>query len=220
MASQNAFAGSTHTDAICEDSSLTPDENGLCTATTGATCADGSTPVNDICTDNSAATCADGSTPSGDICTATFAPGCPAFAPYDNILNECSGSNGNFPADCDPGALNTVDDVCEVFVGATCADGSTPVNDICTATTGATCADGSTPVNDICTTTVSAICLDGSIPVLAWCIPPTIVAGELLPTESTTLVIAGLSSMIWMVPAVAGIAGAGIYLVKTRTNKD
>ena len=63
MASQNAFAGSTHTDAICEDSSLTPDENGLCTATTGATCADGSTPVNDICTATTGATCADGSTP-------------------------------------------------------------------------------------------------------------------------------------------------------------
>lgn len=49
---------------------------------------------------------------------------------------------------------------------------------------------------------------------------PTPVAGELLSLDSTSLVIAGLaSSMIWMVPAVAGIAGAGIYLVKVRTSR-
>jgi len=49
---------------------------------------------------------------------------------------------------------------------------------------------------------------------------PTTVAGELLPLDNTALVIAGLSSMIWMVPVVAGLAGAGIYLVKFRANRD
>ena len=35
------------------------------------------------------------------------------------------------------------------------------------------------------------------------------------------LMIAGISaSAIWMVPAVAGLAGAGIYLVKYRANKE
>ena len=47
------------------------------------------------------------------------------------------------------------------------------------------------------------------------------VAGELVALDSSTLVVAGLtSSVMWMIPAIAGIAGAGIYLVKLRTNRD
>ena len=49
---------------------------------------------------------------------------------------------------------------------------------------------------------------------------PTVVAGELLAVNSSALVIAGFGSVVWMVPAVAGVAGAGIYLVKLRTNRD
>ena len=49
---------------------------------------------------------------------------------------------------------------------------------------------------------------------------PTQVAGELLPLDNSALMIAGLSSMsVWMVPAIAGLAGAGVYLVKHRTNR-
>ena len=47
------------------------------------------------------------------------------------------------------------------------------------------------------------------------------VAGELLSLDSSSLVIAGLTgSAAWMIPTLAGIAGAGIYLVKLRTNRD
>jgi hypothetical protein len=50
---------------------------------------------------------------------------------------------------------------------------------------------------------------------------PIQVAGELLPLDSTALLIGGLSSMsVFMIPAVAGIAGAAVYLVKYRTNKE
>jgi hypothetical protein len=50
---------------------------------------------------------------------------------------------------------------------------------------------------------------------------PTQVAGELLPLDSTALLIGGLSSMsVFMIPAVAGIAGAAVYLVKFRANRD
>jgi len=43
------------------------------------------------------------------------------------------------------------------------------------------------------------------------------VAGELLPLDSTALMIAGLSSMsVWMIPTVLGLAGVGVYLVKFR----
>jgi len=45
------------------------------------------------------------------------------------------------------------------------------------------------------------------------------VAGELLPLDSSALVIGGLaSSAVWMIPSVAGVLGAGVYLVKFRKN--
>ena len=51
--------------------------------------------------------------------------------------------------------------------------------------------------------------------------PETQVAGELLPLDSTALLIGGLSSMsVFMIPAVAGLAGAGVYLVKFRARDD
>ena len=47
------------------------------------------------------------------------------------------------------------------------------------------------------------------------------VAGELLSIDNSALVIAGLTSMsVWMIPTVLGLAGAGIYLVKFRANRD
>jgi len=49
---------------------------------------------------------------------------------------------------------------------------------------------------------------------------PNPVSGDLLPINTSALVVAGISSMIWMVPAVAGVAGAGIYLAKCRANRD
>ena len=47
------------------------------------------------------------------------------------------------------------------------------------------------------------------------------IAGELLPIMSSALVIAGVSTIaIWMIPAVLGLAGVGVYLVKFRANKE
>ena len=48
-------------------------------------------------------------------------------------------------------------------------------------------------------------------------LPEQQVAGELLPLDSSALMIAGLtSSAVWMIPAVVGLAGVGVYLVKFR----
>ena len=48
-----------------------------------------------------------------------------------------------------------------------------------------------------------------------------LVAGELLPLDNTALFLAGIQSMtVWMIPAVVGLAGAGVYLVKFRANRD
>jgi len=47
------------------------------------------------------------------------------------------------------------------------------------------------------------------------------VAGELLPIDSSALMIAGLTSMsVWMIPTILGLAGVGVYLVKFRANRD
>jgi len=49
----------------------------------------------------------------------------------------------------------------------------------------------------------------------------TRVAGELIPLDTSALMISGLTSMsMWMIPTVAGLAGAGVYLVKFRANRD
>ena len=47
------------------------------------------------------------------------------------------------------------------------------------------------------------------------------VGGEFSPIDTTALMLAGLqSSAIWMLPVLAGAAGAGAYYIKTRMNKD
>jgi hypothetical protein len=63
--------------------------------------------------------------------------------------------------------------------------------------------------------------LNNNIECIENCDPPSAVAGELLSLDSSSLLIGGLaSSAVWMIPAVAGIAGAGIYLIKFRTNRN
>jgi hypothetical protein len=48
----------------------------------------------------------------------------------------------------------------------------------------------------------------------------TSVAGQLLPLDSTALLIGGLTSVsVFMIPAVAGIVGAAVYLVKYRAKE-
>jgi len=51
--------------------------------------------------------------------------------------------------------------------------------------------------------------------------PEVPVGGELIPLDSTALLIAGMSANLGLiVPIVAGIAGAGAYFIKTRMNKE
>ena len=53
-------------------------------------------------------------------------------------------------------------------------------------------------------------------------IPPTgqPVGGELLSTDTSALLVAGIfTNAFWMLPAIAGIAGAGVYLARSRLFK-
>ena len=48
-----------------------------------------------------------------------------------------------------------------------------------------------------------------------------VIGGEIIPIESTGLLLAGMqTSAFWMLPALAGIAGARAYFVRTRMNKE
>ena len=54
-----------------------------------------------------------------------------------------------------------------------------------------------------------------------WTCAVNVIGGELLPIDSTALMLAGLqSSAIWMLPVLAGVAGVGAFYIKTRMNKD
>ena len=72
--------------------------------------------------------------------------------------------------------------------------------------------------------TITRIASDERVPLVAAYFkvePHTLVAGELLSLDASALVVAGLSSSaVWMIPTLAGIAGAGIYLVKFRAHRD
>ena len=51
--------------------------------------------------------------------------------------------------------------------------------------------------------------------------PPPTVAGELLPINSTSLFISGLfTNSFWMLPAMAGIAGTGVFVIRSKMHKD
>lgn len=52
-------------------------------------------------------------------------------------------------------------------------------------------------------------------------LPEREVGGSLLPIDNTALLLTGLqASALWMIPTLVGLAGAGFYLIKFRTNKD
>jgi len=54
-----------------------------------------------------------------------------------------------------------------------------------------------------------------------WSMGPQAVGGNLLPVDSTALMLAGLqSSAIWMLPVLAGAAGVGAFYIKSRMNKE
>ena len=99
-------------------------------------------------------------------------------------------------AKCDDGLFCNGAETCNA---GTCQAGSDPCfdGDECTI-------DSCNEVGDVCLFESNPLCQEQ-------------VAGELLPLDSTALLIGGLTSMsVWMIPTVLGLAGAGVYLVKFR----
>ena len=166
------------------------------------------------------------------------APGCPDGSIYNNTTDLCEAGatcpEGDVTLDqcietvdgiCLEGFPNFTTDVCDgdlPNIGPiTCPDGFTysNANDVCEDFSDPICPNGTTYNNatDLCE--AGATCPEGTTLVNDWCEgPPMAVAGELLPTNSVALIVAGLSSMVWGVTAMAGVivvgvVGAGIYLV-------
>jgi len=109
----------------------------------------------------------------------------------------CGDGNIDAGEQCDDGGNVDGDGCTAACVEEVCGDDT--VNDSGTEQ----CDDGNTESFDGC----SAICE----------IEFEEVAGELLPLDTSALMIAGLTSMtVWMIPTVLGLAGAGVYLVKFR----
>ena len=46
---------------------------------------------------------------------------------------------------------------------------------------------------------------------------PTVVGGELIPLESTSLILAGVQSFSWMIPVVLSILGIGLFVVSRKS---
>ncbi len=156
-------------------------------------------------------------------------PAMDAFAAIECISDfDCPGGGDDF---CDPNG-NWLRFECDVDTGS-CFDDRAPEfcgvedDNVCNGIVGCDdqngcfalgapiCNDDDECTIDSCDPIAGCMTEPSSDPV---CQPPTdTVAGELLPLNTSALMIAGLSSMsVFMIPAVAGIAGAAMYLVKYR----
>jgi len=61
----------------------------------------------------------------------------------------------------------------------------------------------------------------GEVDSIDFICPDITVGGELLPLDSTALLLAGLQiSTIWMLPVLAGAAVVGAFYIRTRLNKE
>jgi len=46
---------------------------------------------------------------------------------------------------------------------------------------------------------------------------PPVVGGELIPIETTTLILAGSQSFSWMIPVVLSVLGIGLFVVSRKS---
>ena len=88
--------------------------------------------------------------------------------------------------------------------GASCEDGDEcTLLDTCDGAGG--CASGQIDPNDL-------TCSPNGDP------GPTQIGGEIIPIESTSLILAGAQSFSWMIPVVLSILGIGLFVVRKSEN--
>jgi len=123
-----------------------------------------------------------------------------------------------FIDDCPPGESCSPEGELCIPDGATFCETDSACDSLDNACENFGCFD------NVCEPFEQLACLEGLVcdPNTGECVPENgngaqPVAGELLPLDSTALLIGGLTSMsVWMIPAVVGLAGVGVYLVKFR----
>ena len=47
--------------------------------------------------------------------------------------------------------------------------------------------------------------------------PPQVIGGELIPIESTSLILAGAQSFSWMIPVILSVVGIGLFVVSRKS---
>jgi len=146
-----------------------------------------------------------------------FLPNSPAhigFAP-DGTLYMVDRSNSGDLFTLDPTNANVLTQVARSPIGELDALGVSPQGVIFVA--GTTFQGAGPDIFTLATDGTKTFVGSGLRQVADLAFAPQQVAGELLPLDTSALMIAGLTSMtVWMVPAVVGLAGVGVYLVKFR----
>ena len=61
---------------------------------------------------------------------------------------------------------------------------------------------------------------DRNISDLAFFIPGKVVGGEIIPIESTSLILAGVQSFSWMIPVVLSGIGIGLFAVSRKSENS
>ena len=121
-------------------------------------------------------------------------------------------NNGNIPLDCGPVMDDKLGDVSGGPVGIL-----GPGNEASFMTTAEISVDTKNTAKVICTFGEGGMVMDDDMQTVI----VLVVGGEYLPINSSALFLAGIhSNLVWMLPTLAGITGAGFYLVRFRTKED
>jgi len=186
----------------CEDGSICTlndfcDGSGSCTseqfASAGSLCSDG-----ELCNGNE--TCDDSGT-------------CQAGTPLVvDDGNSCTADS------CDPvvGVQNL-----PLIDGTACADGTVCNGDevcqsgSCVLGTTLNCNDGDQCTTDSCDEIAGCENVE-----ISACFPDDAIGGEIIPIETTSLILAGAQSFSWMIPVTLSVLGIGLFVVSRKSENS
>jgi len=152
--------------------------------------------------------CNDGNSCTTDSCSAGSCVNAPINGGFCNDGNGCNGPDTCIFGTC-VGLPNPA------LEGISCADGNVCNGDevcslgVCTGI-ALDCNDLDTCTADSCDPTLG--CVNVEIPA---CFPA--VGGEIIPIESTSLILAGANSFSWMIPVIVSAVGIGLFVVSRKS---
>ena len=133
----------------------------------------------------------------------------------------CDDNNACTRNTCDPfgPAFGGAPNGCKFFL-IDCDDGDVCTADFCTdivtgcASTPILCDDNNTCTADSCVPNLG--CEFVAIPA---CFPDdsSVIGGEIIPIETTSLILAGAQTFSWMIPVVLSVLGIGLFVVSRKS---